>query len=227
MLVPTVGNKLFGVDFLRGTKKWLHDGGAGGELSIQGAPRPRVWNSRVVMSTSYGELHILDLDSGSPLTKIAPQGGDYRFKDVVGDIGMEASDFIFSRYDGVATRVSLLTGRPQEKWYRTFPSISTSKYVQGVFYLGCVNGKVYALDGASGDVLWEAQTVDPVSSFVVGSKNLLVAGSNGLVSALKISDGGLIWFDRLSASLTSRPLKFGDTIYYPTGLKALYGYRFF
>ena len=227
LLVPTIDNKLFGVDFLRGAKKWLHDGGASRELSIQGAPRPRVWSSRVVMSTSHGELHILDLESGGPLSKISPQAGDYRFRDVVGEIGMESSDFIFSRYDGVATRVSLLTGRPVEKWHRTFPSISTSKYVQGVFYLGCVNGRVYALDGVSGDVLWEAQTVEPVSSFVVGSKNLLVAGSNGLISSLKNPGGELIWHDRLSASLISKPLRFGDTIYYSTGLKALYGYRVF
>tara|TARA_B100001094_G_scaffold328229_1_gene388166 strand:+ start:1634 stop:2635 length:1002 start_codon:yes stop_codon:yes gene_type:complete len=226
LLIPVINNRLFAVDFISGKKVWFYEGGSSDGLGIEGLPRPRLWGDKVVIGTTHGALHIVDLESGNLLAKVDMPSAAARFKDVVGDIGMESSDLLFTRYDGEVSRVSLASGRPLEQWRRALPGISVSRYVQGVYYIGCINGKVYALDGSSGDILWQTQTLESVSSFVVGANSVLVAGSEGYVSSLSASSGKLQWFDHLDANLDSRPVRFGDVIYYASGLKVLYGYKF-
>ncbi len=95
-----------------------------------------------------------------------------------------------------------------ETWRRTYPDqVTSSPAIAGEIVLfGCRDGNVYALDRASGDLLWKFPATAGIgaSPAVIGER-LIVADYNGWVYALATRNGDQIWKRKLPAKIVSSP----------------------
>jgi outer membrane protein assembly factor BamB len=104
--------------------------------------------------------------------------------------------------------------------------VTTSTFRGDRFFVGGLNGDVYALDpDNAGRRLWRAVTGAAVTTLTAGETSLFAAGAGGRVTALDVQTGAYQWYDRLGSSLASPPILFENTLYFTTGMKSLYAYR--
>lgn len=225
LLVHTVDNKLFAIDFLRGRKLWVYDAGAPDGLSMRAGAKPVVVDKFVFMGNTKGEVQIVSLENGRLLRRVTLPLGGFRFHDVVGDIVVQQDHVLFAKYDGSVGRVSYNTATPTVKWRQTFPSISATTFREGIYYVGCSNGDLMALDWASGKEKWRIQTGQTVVSIVTTERVLFVTGASGQISAINAVDGSVEWNDDLEGTIADRPIFFGDQLFFVSGLGTLYGYK--
>ena len=199
LLAMNVNNQLFTIDFHSGKIKWIYDGGAPGDIIINGGARPFINNNRAFIGTSNGEIHALDMEDGKLLWKLNPSYTDFRFHDVVGDISLVSNQLLLTRYDGVVAAI-VMEGN-NVVWTEKYPALTTSKLRDGIVYIGAINGDLYAVEAISGRRLWSVSTGQSVISLTVGEKVLYVAGTNGRISAVRLKDGRVIWNDDVGGSI--------------------------
>jgi outer membrane protein assembly factor BamB len=99
------------------------------------------------------------------------------------------------------------TGKPI--WERALPNSVVAKPALDRYqaYVGCRDGKVYALDRFTGDIVWSQMLNSPVLAAPTIVKHpekhigevLYVMGVNGLLLALAPQDGGAYWGMELRA----------------------------
>lgn len=225
ILVTTVDQKLFALDFKTGKTHWIYNAGMPTGIVMHGASKPIVMGSLVLLGTSDGELHGVDVDTGKSIWSFSPGSSTSRFSDVVGEIAVQDGNAIVSRYDGTVFAVSVATGMRRILWKKTVPIVTSSYYRNGVFFVGCLNGEFLALDGASGRVLWTQQLGQATASITPGEKVVYIAGTKGQISALDASNGGFLWADSLDTSINHSPILWNDILYFGTSMKVLYGYK--
>jgi outer membrane protein assembly factor BamB len=102
------------------------------------------------------------------------------------------------------------------RWiYKTGGQVSSSPAVSdGTVYVGSQDGKVYALDAATGHVRWTYTTGDQVSSSpaVVGG-TVYVGSQDGKVYALDAATGVALWAYPTGRAIFSSPAVVGGTVY--------------
>src|SRR5690606_21135498 len=96
---------------------------------------------------------------------------------------------------------------------------------ESIYFVGCANGEVHALDSQSGKTLWQVPTGQAVAHITLGDKVIYVAGSNGQISVFDAKTGAVGWVDQLYGAIDTSPVLFGNLIYYATGLNNLYSYK--
>jgi outer membrane protein assembly factor BamB len=85
----------------------------------------------------------------------------------------------------------------------------------GSLYFGCSDGKIYALDAATGDKLWEFQTGDKVWSTPTISNGVVYIGSfDNIIYALSADDGSKLWEYETEGAIISTPLVYNETVYF-------------
>jgi outer membrane protein assembly factor BamB len=225
LLAFTTDQKLFAVDFQTGQNLWLFDAGSPANLLLRSAAGPVVAGNEVFVGTSEGQVMSLNLQSGKENWKLDPGGGDARFRDIVGEIGLGNRQIYVARYDGLVFAVDTLQRPSDVLWKETLPSITSAAYRDGILYIGCLNGDVFALQAGSGRQVWKTNLGQTVKSLTIGERALFVGGSQGRVSSLSIGSGALLWHDDVQGLLTRSPVVVDEQIYFATGLKVLYGYR--
>src|SRR5256714_15650885 len=71
---------------------------------------------------------------------------------------------------------------------------STAYATEGHIYVGAGDGKVYCLDSASGNILWEATTLNGIaSSPVIAANTVLIGSEDCFFYALYANTGPLPW----------------------------------
>ncbi|SMF55001.1 PQQ-binding-like beta-propeller repeat protein [Pseudobacteriovorax antillogorgiicola] len=225
LLVTTVDQKLFALDFTTGQTRWIYNAGSSNNIILDGGAAPTVLGSLVLVGTSEGEVHGVDLNTGKRIWDFVPASSSSRFNDVVGQMASLDGNLLVSRYDGMVFSMSVATGRRRILWQKDLTGITDSYYRDGVYYIGCLNGDFYALDGISGRVLWKSEVGEPTASITPGEKIVYVGGTGGRISALDTKTGQLLWADDVEGALSRTPVLFGDILYFSTGLKVLYGYK--
>ena len=111
-------------------------------------------------------------------------------------------------------------------WQDQLATITASAYRDGRYYAAALSGDVFSYDAGNGKRVWRSQTGAPISSITTGEASLYLAGTNGRISTVDISNGEIIWHDDIGGDVASRPFVFEDGIYFSTGLKNIYGYKF-
>lgn len=225
LILHASNNEVFGIDFQTGEKLWIYEGDAPDPLSLRGAVKPLVFENKVFVGTSKGDIHVLDLRTGVLLRRFALGGSQFRFTDVIGSMVVQSGKLLFSRYDGLVGALEISDGSGRFAWKRELPSIATSTYREGIFYLGGVNGDVIALDALNGERKWRTSSGETIYSISVGEKALYLAGADGQITVLESATGQLQWADNIVGSIHPRPIVFGKFMYFATGLKTLYGYK--
>ncbi len=85
---------------------------------------------------------------------------------------------------------------------------------QGKIYFGCSDSKVYALDAATGDKLWEFETGDKIWATPAISDGILFIGSfDNKLYALNAADGSLKWAFETGGAIISTPLVYNSLVY--------------
>ena len=103
------------------------------------------------------------------------------------------------------------------KWtFATGGSIHSSAAVaNGKIYFGSRDGKLYALDAATGNKAWEFQTDSWVESSPVISDGIVYFGSNdGKLYALNADSGKILWAFKLRFGIVSSPAVADGAVYF-------------
>ncbi len=94
------------------------------------------------------------------------------------------------------------------------PIVGGLVMAQGKVYFGCSDGRIYALDAATGDRQWEFATGDKIWSTPAISDDTLFIGSfDKKLYALNIYDGSKKWDFETDGAIVSIPLIHNSTVY--------------
>lgn len=94
---------------------------------------------------------------------------------------------------------------------------------KGKVYFGCSDGKVYTLDAATGDKLWEFSTGDKIWATPAISDDTLFIGSfDNKLYALNAADGSKKWDFPTEGAIISTPLLHNGTVYFGSFDRHLY-----
>jgi len=94
------------------------------------------------------------------------------------------------------------------------PIVGGLVVAQGKVYFSCSDGKVYALDAATGDRQWEFETGDKIWSTPAIDGNTLFIGSfDNKLYALDATDGSQKWAFKTGGAIVSTPLVHDNTVY--------------
>lgn len=225
LYVVTAAQVLYALDFQSGKTLWLYDGGFPEGLTIRGGVKPIVHDNKILFGVSSGEILAVNIDSGKLVWRYNPAYNDARFHDIVGEMIVRNNKLVIARYDGLVAAIDLGSSVRNIVWQEQLPGLTTAAYRGSRYYVGGLNGDVYAVDPDSGRRLWRAVTGAPVTNIVAGESTLFVSGAEGRVTALDAGSGDVVWHDKVGTSLAAPPILHDDAIYFATGMKALYAYK--
>ena len=173
---------------------------------------PTVIGQTVYVGSGDGRLYALDRNTGTQRWAF-DAGNAIPSSPAVGAGGV----YVGTR-DGQFVAVDATTGR--ERWrFKTGPLMpwpwghesgdvytSSPAFVDGVVYVGAGDGRVYAVDAASGKERWHAATTGRVrSSPAVDESRVYVGSADGRVYAFDRATGALRWkFDTEGVKLESK-----------------------
>ena len=157
---------VYAVDAADGRQRWKYK--TGGPV-----PSTPAVASEVVYATSYdGKLHAIDVKTGQARWKFET-GGERRF---------EAKNLhgMLPKNQTIADAFDVF--------------LSSPVVVAGAVYFGSGDGHAYALDAASGDLLWKFQTGDVVHSSPAFADGVVYFGSwDSWIYAVDAKSGALKW----------------------------------
>ncbi|MBM4252584.1 MAG: hypothetical protein FJ146_11485 [Deltaproteobacteria bacterium] len=222
----TAAQVLYAIDFQSGKTLWVYDGGFPDGLSIRAAAKPVAFDNQVIFGTASGSIIAVTAETGKLAWQLLPAYTTARFHDYVGEMVVRSGKLIVARYDGLVAAIDLASAAHNILWEEKFPGITASAYRGDKYYVGGLNGDVYALDpDNAGRRIWRQMTGTSVTNLTVGEKDVFAAGTGGRITALDANSGKISWFDRLGSAIAGAPLIYEDALYYTTGIKSLYAYK--
>lgn len=226
LYVLTAAQSLYALDFQSGRTLWVFDAGFPEGLTVRGGAKPLFHEGKIIFGIASGEILGVAADTGKLLWRYNPAYNEARFHDVVGEMVVRNNKLLITRYDGLVASIDLASPVRSVVWQEQLPGLTTSTFRNASYFVGGLNGDVFALDPDNGGRrLWRSVTGAPVTTITAGETTLFVAGKDGRVTALDASSGAMLWHDLLGSSLASPPVLFENAIYYTTGLKSVYGYK--
>lgn len=245
--VATAAQQLFALNIKNGKRDWVFDGASLAEIILSGGAVPAVVGNQVLFGASNGNLFGLAVQDGKQLWQLdmnlqmkstsqdnAPADSvsivsSNRFSDIISRIYASGTAALVSSYTGQVSSLKILPDEsvPSVVWSRSLPSVTSSDFRDGIWYLGHLNGDVSALEASSGRIIWQASLGQAAGSLYAGEAALYVGGSQGRITALKKESGDMFWFDDVGGSIVSPPLVVDKKLYFYTGSKVLYGYVLF
>lgn len=225
LLAYSTDQKLYAIDFQTGQHLWVYDTGTTANLLLRAGAGPVVAGSEVIFGTTEGDVRSVSLNSGKENWKLDPSREDFRFKDVVGEIGLGNHQIYAARSDGLVFAVDTLHRPNDVLWKESFPSVTSSAYRDGTYVVGCINGDLIALQASTGRQLWKVNVGASIKTITIGEKAIFVGGSQGRITAVSGANGQILWHDDLQGVVTRQPIVVDDQIYFATGLKVLYSYK--
>ncbi|MFK7873684.1 MAG: PQQ-binding-like beta-propeller repeat protein [Oligoflexales bacterium] len=224
--VVTESQSFYEVGLEDGKIQWVVDANDGGKsVHINSLAAPFVYDGVVHVGLRSGEWMSVVTRTGQVLRKIDPHPLPKRkFHDFVGPAVVVTGRVVFARHDGFIGSVSL-SDMGQVSWEKVKAPISAAAFRDGRFYIGLVNGDVFSYEAEKGTETKLAETGSPIVGLSVGSDSLYISNQIGDLFALDRSSGDLKWRDNVGSPVTQPPLVIGKTIYFPSSMKVLYGYR--
>lgn len=228
LVAVAASQTVYNLDFKTGQIKWIFDAGFPTKPSIRSLSAATIYDNKVYLGLSSGELISLFLKTGKMNWKHNPEPSPAKFSDVVGHLNVVNKDLLFTRYDGFVDSISSTNPKIRSKKWKQpirLSAISISTVRQGRLFIGTVNGYLYAYNIYTGKKLWESKTGGTISSITAGESNLYISTTTGQIFALAAATGSMIWHDHLNTSISTPPVYIDKELYFMTNNKALYGYR--
>ncbi len=224
LLAMTAGQQLYALDFQSGATQWIYDAGFPDGLTAQTLAPPVVVGDRVLIGLVSGDIEAVNFLTGKLYWRYNPEYVEARFHDVTGEMNVQGNRLILSRYDGLVAAVEMDERDRRTIWKDTLPAVTNSVLRGGRFYVGCINGDIYAYDINTGRRLWRAVTGQAVTSISAGETMLYIAGTAGRINALDISTGKVAWHDDVGSLISGRPLVWQGQLFFATGMRNIYAY---
>lgn len=119
-----------------------------------------------------------------------------------------------TRWRWIGEKVYALDEQPPEFNPVLFHRTAQPVLVEGILYLGALNGKLYAIRASDGQTLWSAKTGRQIThtACVVGPL-VVVNGTDGRVHAFDRKSGAPAWTSETGAPLYSAPVAGDERIY--------------
>jgi outer membrane protein assembly factor BamB len=159
LYVVTAAQVLYAIDFQTGKTLWVYDGGFPDGLSIRAAAKPVAFDNKVIFGTASGELIAVTAETGKLAWRFNPAYTTARFHDYVGEMVVRSGKLIVARYDGLVAAIDLAGSQRNILWQEKLPGITASAYRGDKYFVGALNGDVYALDpDNAGRRIWRQMT---------------------------------------------------------------------
>ena len=179
---------------------WKHD------LGSESWSAPALAGENIVVGANDGVVRAVSYVSGEPAWEFAADGAVRSGITVAGDA------VVFLTDNGSVYCLSL---DGDERWRTTIgevvsardpwePYSSTPQIADGVAYVGSPDGTLYALDAASGAVVWTFVTSGPISTPpAVGDGAVYVGNHDGRFYAVDAATGVELWSQSLGGAIES------------------------
>lgn len=199
-------------------------------LTLRGNGAPRYDRGYLLVGHDDGRVVALRADDGSPVwqqqVSVAEGRTDLeRLSDVDGELAVDAGVVYAVGYGGQAMAIDIALGTPL--WARDLSAVSG--VADGPYlFVGAADGKVWALDRASGDALWSQDALERrwLSTPVYASGLVAVGDFDGYVHWLSQGDGSLAARERVSRdAIVAAPIVVENTIYVMSTGGTLAAYR--
>ncbi len=187
--------------------KWSYNIDAGvGYQSIS------VSDAVVFVNTLNGELHAIDVSSGSKIGYISLLGSEASSSALINGNNLLIT-FAGDKNNSMMN-YNLLTG--EVNWTRNLGFIQTSPVMfDGFVYSGTLEGKFYKTSVDKDSVYWSFDAGSQIHSTCALSEGKAVFGSdNGSVFCLNTDDGKEIWKYKFAASVFSAPMINDDKVFF-------------
>jgi eukaryotic-like serine/threonine-protein kinase len=179
-------------------------------VSLNTADDSRRWSEQIKMTAQTGFLGCSPstLGCGGGSTNVAIYGKPLIYNGLVYIAGYNGKVYAFT------------SGNLTERWVfpregNLQPFVSGLVNEGGRLYIGCADGKVYALDAATGDKLWEYATGEKIWATPALSGGTLYIGSfDKKLYAINTADGTKKWEFKTEGAIMSTPLIYQNTVYF-------------
>ncbi|MEA1985720.1 MAG: cobaltochelatase subunit CobN [Euryarchaeota archaeon] len=174
------------------------------------ASSPLIYDGAVyVVSSSDGKLHAFDFD-GNKLWDYAASGGSDIFMSATTD-----GSRIFFGGGNAMNCVDIAT--QSEEWtFGVGSQVSTTPTVEdGVVYFATGRGekKLYAVDIATGNEIWNRSLYGSLSSPAISNGRIYIGDKDKRLNCINATDGSEIWNQTLEGACRSSPVVAGGMVY--------------
>jgi cobaltochelatase CobN len=174
------------------------------------ASSPLIYDEVVyVVSFSDGKLHAFDFD-GNKLWDYAASGGSDLFMSAATD----GSRIFFG--GGNAMNCVNITTQSEEWTFGVGSQVSTTPTVEGgVVYFATGKGekKLYAVDIATGNEIWNRYLYGSLSSPAISDGRIYIGDKDKKINCINATDGSEIWNQTLKGACRSSPVVAGGMVY--------------
>lgn len=169
---------------------------------------PRAAEGHVFVGSDDMYLHAVNINTGRRVWR-SQATGPVRCRPAV------SGDRVFFGCDGGEFYAVDFSGT--QKWrFKAKRAIVSSPYLHtnGTIYVGSMDGMVYAMDSASGWLVWKFRTNKPVlSSPTVDGNTLFVGSADNYLYAVDIRKGAETWKYQTEGQVNSSPVVYKNTVY--------------
>ena len=223
-------------DLGKSEKRWFYNPDLSSEITLSEQADPYVIGNELIYGLSNGEIHFVDLSSGSRTKTVQISYSSNLFKSFVGQFFVQNAELYFARADGYFGSVALgsrigLDLKPS--FLKNLGPLSTMTFRDSKVYLGATNGDIYvsSLGSQNTESVDKNRTqkislVGAAVEIYPSENNLFVVTAGGAVYRYDMQENKLHWQDHLETQVISPILYFPKGFLIQSGLGNLYSYRF-
>jgi len=205
IVVGSYDSNLYCLDAKSGAEHWRYTT----DNYVNGTPA--VWNGRAVFGGCDAVLHVVDLESGEALERIA-LGPDSH---VAGSAGIADGRAYLGHYGGAFVCVDLESGETVWSYsegdqpFFSSPAIASDRIV-----FGGRDRNLHCVHREDGTPLWKFPTRRKVDgSPVIAGDDVLLGGADGRLYRLDLATGRERWSHDLGRSIVASPAVAGGRVY--------------
>lgn len=172
------------------------------------------WPTALIAAPVVSEDAVFSMDAGGAVTAHAPEnigsrlwsvelGGEEDTDFIGGGLAYDSGTLFVTLASGTVAALDAKTGR--KRWSRTLktPLRSAPAAVPGIVLVITVDSQLFALDAATGNILWRHRGIQETASLLgtvipaVDAGRVVVAYPSGEIYALSLREGSVLWTDSL------------------------------
>jgi outer membrane protein assembly factor BamB len=227
LFIITINNQLFALEASSGRTLWSHEGYKQ-TTSILGYPTPAIFENVLIAPYSSGELVALRTENGKPvwgetLALFSPKNSSVvTLNDIDASPVVKDGALYAVSHEGILVAIDILSGR--RIWEQPISSLNTPWVAGDFLFVMTTRDELVCLHRADGKIKWvvpfvsyenEESKKDKIvwSGPVVAGGRIYVAGSHGVLVALKAADGAVESTQKVNKGIYQPPLVVGGSLY--------------